>query len=198
MTIKEQPPHNQHRNRHDRDSGGGMRAGWGLLVNRARDGREMGRRWAGLEMRHVSSPGMFLFLLKTIFKFTNTYFLYILQLAIHGNDPQTPPSLQTQVGGVVSYLMTWRHDMTWHENMTHRPHPRYKRESEGLFFIITAYKTKRDGPTFATNASWWVVLRQQQTVCRPMKTGPNDAFGVVWAISKFFPFFLSCFINTNY
>ena len=49
---------------------------------------------------------MFLFLIKTIFKFTNTYFLYILQVAIHGNDPQTPPSLQTRVGGVVSYLTT--------------------------------------------------------------------------------------------
>ena len=75
-------------------------------MNRAREGREMGRRWAGLETRHVSSPGMFLFLLKTIFKFTNAYFLYILQVAIHGNDPQTPPSLQTRVGGVVSYLTT--------------------------------------------------------------------------------------------
>ena len=49
---------------------------------------------------------MFLFLLKTIFKFINTYFLYILQVVIHGNDPQTPPSLQTRVGGVVSYLTT--------------------------------------------------------------------------------------------
>ena len=66
----------------------------------------MGRRWAGLETQHVSSLGMFLFLLKIIFKFTNTYFLYILQVAIHENDPQTPPSLQTRVGGVVSYLTT--------------------------------------------------------------------------------------------
>ena len=61
-------------------------------------------------------------------------------------DSQTPPSLQTRVGGVVFY--------------------------QYLF-----------------HANRWVVLRQQQTVCRPTKTGPNDAFGVVWAISKFFPSF---------
>ena len=32
---------------------------------------------------------------------------------------------------------------------------------------------------------------------RVMKTGPNDASGVVWAIGKFFFFFLG-FMNTNY
>ena len=95
--------------------------------------------------------------------------------------------------------MTTRHDVACkYDPQTPPSLPCYKRESEGLFFIITAYKTKHDGPALATNASRRVVLRQQQTVCRPAKTGPNDAFGVVWAISKFFPFFLSCFINTNY
>ena len=94
--------------------------------------------------------------------------------------------------------MTTRHDVACkYDPQTPPSLPRYKRESEGLFFIITAYKTKHDGPALATNASRRVVLRQQQIVCRPAKTGPNDAFGVVWAISKFFPFFLSCFINTN-
>ena len=30
-----------------------------------------------------------------------------------------------------------------------------------------------------------------------MKTGPNDMRCVIWAISKFFLYFILCLINTN-
>ena len=86
----------------------------------------------------------------------------------------TDPTLATNASRWGRFLP---YHMTWHANTTHRPHPRYKHKSVGLFFIIYFFHVSR-----------WV-LRQQQTVCRPTKMGPNNAKCIVWAISKFFPSF---------
>ena len=172
--LEQWPPHRSKNSHHTTDTATDMTGiagvGWGLDEGCWWIGLKKGGRWAGdgQGSRRDMSQALVCF-----FFYLNPF----LNLLIH------------------IFYISYRLQYT---ETTHRPHPHYKRKSEGSFFIITAYKTKRDGPTLATNASRWVVLRQQQMVCRPTKTGPNDAFGVVWAISKFFPFFHSCFINTNY
>jgi hypothetical protein len=104
-----------------------------------------GRMLAGMGPNDVTRHlGSGMFFLNLIYSSANIY-IGIFMTTTPTTPTTDPPSLQTRVGGSVPFFFQ------------QRTHPRYKRESMGLFFFIHDNR-----PILATNASRWGHFHHQR------------------------------------